>query len=56
MESKKIYFDVISNIKMFYIKFYFKKSCQRPILCQTHRGLDKVEKDWIASKSVLIIP
>ena len=34
---KKIFFEVISNSKIFNINF-FQRNCQRPSFCQTYKG------------------
>ena len=35
---KKIFLEVISNAKFFYINFLFSWNCQRPRFYQTYRG------------------
>ena len=51
---KKIFFEVISNSKIFNIIF-FQRNRQRPRFCQTYRGggLDKGGGDWTTSNTVI---
>ena len=49
---KKIFFEVISNSKIFNINF-FQLNGQRPRFSQTYGGLDK-GGDWTTSYTVLI--
>ena len=51
---KKIFFEVISNSKIFNINL-FQRNGQRPRFSQTYRGLDKGEGDWTTSNTVIII-
>ena len=48
---KKIFFEVISNSKIFNIIF-FQRNCQRPRFSQTYRGTRQRE-DWTASNTVI---
>ena len=51
---KKIFFEIISNSKIFNINF-FKRNGQQPRFSQTYRGgLDK-GGDWTTSNTVYII-
>ena len=51
---KKIFFEVISNSKIFNINF-FQRNGQRPRFSQTYRGgLDKGGGDWTTSNTVFI--
>ena len=42
-KMKKIFFEVISNSKIFNINF-FQRNCQRPRFSQTYRGGDKTKE------------
>ena len=59
---KKIFFEVISNSKIFNIIF-FQRNCQRPRFSQNYRGgldkgggLDSVEYGIYFSHRILILP
>ena len=52
---KKIFFEVISNSKIFNISF-FQRNCQRPRFCQTYKGgLDKEGLDNVECGNIYSI-
>ena len=52
---KKIFYEVISNSKIFNIIF-FQRNCQRPRFSQTYRGETRQRGggDWTASNTVFV--